>query len=60
MNPGKSSICDAKPIGETVKGNGVINIIECCRKVYEADTTDLLVDNCCDEVIVERKESSFG
>ena len=43
-----------------MKENGVINSIEGGRKVEEADTTDLLVTNCCDEMIMVRKESSFG
>ena len=39
--------------------NEVISSIEGSKKVYEAEIRDLLMSNCCVEVIVERKESSF-
>ena len=40
--------------------NEAINSIEEGRKVRKAETSNLLMSNCCDMVFVERKESSFN
>ena len=58
-NPRKNSITESKPMRETFQENRMIDSIESCRKIQQAKTSDGLMADGLNKVIMDWKYNSF-
>ena len=51
---------DTVPGGKSFKKDGVVNGVECCRKIKETETSDLFVTDGTDDGIMDGEKNGFS